>query len=219
MYQLNPASLDSIKELTESKNNCKKSTSKTYKNRKSVNFDKNIVTEKPKLTNISLLHSANEDDDDSQDDFALQYNSTIQQNSILEDNNNENIINSELKKMQIFKSKDSRDSIGTIESGNIYSHLNDTYKAQLPNMTDSNLNKNNDLYVSYNQTNQTNQTNETINNNNNLLNKLDYIIHLLEQQHNEKTNHITEELILYLFLGIFIIYVLDSFTKASKYIR
>ena len=83
-------------------------------------------------------------------------------------------------------------------------------------MTDSNLNKNNDVYSSYNQTN---QTNETINNNNNLLNKLDYIIHLLEQQHNEKTNHITEELILYLFLGIFIIYVLDSFTKASKYIR
>ena len=61
--------------------------------------------------------------------------------------------------MQLFKSKDSRDSIGTIESGNIYSHLNDTYKAQLPNMTDSNLNKNNDLYVSYNQSNQTNQTN------------------------------------------------------------
>ena len=42
---------------------------------------------------------------------------------------------------------------------------------------------------------------------------------LLEEQQNEKTNHITEELILYLFLGIFIIFVLDSFARASKYIR
>jgi hypothetical protein len=52
-----------------------------------------------------------------------------------------------------------------------------------------------------------------------LLTKLDYIIHLLEEQHNEKTNHITEELILYLFLGLFILFVLDSFARASKYHR
>ena len=56
-------------------------------------------------------------------------------------------------------------------------------------------------------------------NNKQLLDKLNYIIHLLEEQHNEKTNYLTEELILYLFLGIFIIFVLDSFSKASKYIR
>jgi hypothetical protein len=59
----------------------------------------------------------------------------------------------------------------------------------------------------------------TINSNKELLNKLDYIVHLLEEQHNEKTNHITEELILYLFLGIFIIFVLDSFARSSKYTR
>jgi hypothetical protein len=55
--------------------------------------------------------------------------------------------------------------------------------------------------------------------NNKLLSKLDYIVHLLEEQHNEKTNYITEELILYLFLGIFILFVLDSFARASKYVR
>jgi hypothetical protein len=55
--------------------------------------------------------------------------------------------------------------------------------------------------------------------NNKLLSKLEYIIHLLEEQHNEKTNYITEELILYLFLGIFILFVLDSFARASKYVR
>ena len=64
-----------------------------------------------------------------------------------------------------------------------------------------------------------NDNNNIINNNNKLLDKIDYIIHLLEEQHNEKTNNITEELILYLFLGIFIIYVLDSFSRMSKYKR
>ena len=41
-----------------------------------------------------------------------------------------------------------------------------------------------------------------------LLEKLNYMIYLLEEQHNEKTNHIMEELVLYIFLGIFIIFVL-----------
>ena len=62
-------------------------------------------------------------------------------------------------------------------------------------------------------------TNTSTFDNNKLLSKLDYIIHLLEEQHNEKTNYITEELILYLFLGIFILFVLDSFARASKYVR
>jgi hypothetical protein len=56
-------------------------------------------------------------------------------------------------------------------------------------------------------------------NNHDLLNKLNYIVYLLEEQYSEKTKYITEELILYLFLGIFIIFVLDSFAKASKYVR
>ena len=41
---------------------------------------------------------------------------------------------------------------------------------------------------------------------NKLLEKINYMIHLLEQQQNEKTDNITEEFILYSFLGIFIIF-------------
>ena len=55
--------------------------------------------------------------------------------------------------------------------------------------------------------------------NNKILAKIDNILNLLEDQKMEKTSHITEELVLYLFLGIFIIYVLDSFVRVSKYIR
>ena len=49
--------------------------------------------------------------------------------------------------------------------------------------------------------------------------KLNYIINLLEQCQDEKTNHITEEIILYIFLGIFIIFLIDSFIRVGKYIR
>ena len=41
--------------------------------------------------------------------------------------------------------------------------------------------------------------------------------HLLEEQHDEKVN-ITEE-ILYSFLGVFVIFIVDSFVKVGKYIR
>ena len=52
-----------------------------------------------------------------------------------------------------------------------------------------------------------------------LMEKINYMIHLLEEKHNEKTNNITEEFILYSFLGVFIIYVCDSFARAGKYTR
>ena len=52
-----------------------------------------------------------------------------------------------------------------------------------------------------------------------LMKKLNYMIHLLEENKDEKTNTVTEELILYMFLGVFVIFVVDSFAKAGKYTR
>ena len=52
-----------------------------------------------------------------------------------------------------------------------------------------------------------------------LLQKLNYMINLLEEQQDEKTNNVTEEVVLYSFLGIFIIFVVDSFARAGKYTR
>lgn len=51
------------------------------------------------------------------------------------------------------------------------------------------------------------------------INKLDYMIHLLEEQREIKTGSATEEVILYSFLGVFIIFVLDSFARAGRYTR
>ena len=67
-----------------------------------------------------------------------------------------------------------------------------------------------------------NQNTQYINSQNSqdiLIDKLNYMINLLEEQQDEKTNHVTEEVILYSFLGIFIIFIADTFVKAGKYTR
>jgi hypothetical protein len=75
-------------------------------------------------------------------------------------------------------------------------------------------------YVPYfNQNGYTNLTSNSNTNKDQLLDKLNYMIHLLEEQKDEKTGHVIEEVILYSFLGIFIIFIVDSFARAGKYTR
>jgi hypothetical protein len=73
-------------------------------------------------------------------------------------------------------------------------------------------------YVPY-YTNVENSSQLTGSNRNELMEKLNYMIHLLEEQQEDKTSNVSEELILYLFLGIFVIFVVDSFARAGKYTR
>ena len=49
--------------------------------------------------------------------------------------------------------------------------------------------------------------------------KINYMIHLLEEQQMEKTNNVMEEFVLYSLLGVFVIYVVDSFSRSGKYLR
>lgn len=53
----------------------------------------------------------------------------------------------------------------------------------------------------------------------NVIAKLNYMIHLLEEQKDERTNNVTEEVVLYSFLGIFVIFIVDSFVRVGKYVR
>lgn len=55
--------------------------------------------------------------------------------------------------------------------------------------------------------------------NDKMMEKLNYMIHMLENLEHEKTANVTEEFILYTFLGVFVIFVLDSFSKNGKYVR
>ena len=52
-----------------------------------------------------------------------------------------------------------------------------------------------------------------------LMEKINYMIHMMEEQQHEKTDHVAEEFILYTFLGVFIIFAVDSFSRIGKYTR
>jgi hypothetical protein len=75
-------------------------------------------------------------------------------------------------------------------------------------------------YVPYFNSKPENSNNYSMaNNKDQLLEKLNYMIHLLEEQKDEKTGHVMEEVILYSFLGVFIIFIVDSFSRGGKYTR
>jgi hypothetical protein len=64
-----------------------------------------------------------------------------------------------------------------------------------------------------------NQSAKTGEQNDGIMQKLNYITHILEDIQMEKTSNITEELILYTFLGVFTIFIVDSFARVGKYHR
>ena len=49
--------------------------------------------------------------------------------------------------------------------------------------------------------------------------KLNNILEILENQKEIRTEQKTEEIILFFFIGIFIIYIIDSFASIGKYSR
>ena len=52
-----------------------------------------------------------------------------------------------------------------------------------------------------------------------LIDKLNYMNNLLEEQQDQKNGSVTEEVVLYSFLGVFIIYIMDSFVNIGRYSR
>jgi hypothetical protein len=246
MLQLNPAPLDSENSnLLESK--LVKNANRTLKNKKSVDFSttnipntKNTELAKDKITTLGNLMSKIHDNNEEDDEYSNNNNYSA---NVIDESISKSLtssLNSELEKIQKMRQSGNNIPHNVFFNNN---ELNNTQSEVLGQTTNQGLGQNptsnnnsfnstllgniaktgdfsnfNDSYnLKYNPSSQA--TNSLNYDNNKLLSKLEYIIHLLEEQHNEKTNYITEELILYLFLGIFILFVLDSFAKASKYVR
>ena len=244
MFQLSPALIDSENiNLTDTKLNKKPSSlaNKTLK-KKNVAFDETSNSNsndaiKNKITSLGNLMSKIHDNSQEEDTYSSTNN---QANGIDESISNSltDSLNSELAKIQKM-----RETGNNLPQNKFLDNLNNpTNPITTNNLANpiypnnslglDNSNRDNNVLGNYNSSksslsnynesyNTTSFNNESSGNfdNNKLLTKLNYIIHLLEEQHNEKTNHITEELILYLFLGLFILFVLDSFARASKYQR
>ena len=70
-------------------------------------------------------------------------------------------------------------------------------------------------YMILNSTN----TYEPKKNNQDLLDKMNKILEMFEDQKEIKTGQKNEEIVLYCFLGVFIIYIMDSFVNIGRYSR
>ena len=144
---------------------------------------------------ISNLHEQPENTDNSNNNFspppaAKQSNIVDEENE--EGEESESINHSEPKPMD---SPVSLEQFTTIES----SQANDYFKQHVPYYTQ--------------------MSEHPISSKDELLTKLDKILHLLQEHKDEQTGHVTEELVLYSFLGVFLIFIVDSFARAGKYMR
>jgi hypothetical protein len=212
-----------------------------------VEFDESNITDtknsevlKNKITSLGNLMSKIHENNEEDDIFNTNYQSNTIDESIStsftdslneqlakiqkmrEQGNNipqNNFFNNELQNSNSTSNSNSNRNSNTISNmTNNSTNLENSNVLNGSNLSKNDLANYSDSYkLNYNSLSQNIDAHNY--DNNKLLSKLDYIVHLLEEQHNEKTNYITEELILYLFLGIFILFVLDSFARASKYVR
>jgi hypothetical protein len=60
---------------------------------------------------------------------------------------------------------------------------------------------------------------QSFNSEDELMKKMNYLITLMEDQQDEKTGTVVEDVVLYSFLGIFVICIVDSFARVGKYSR
>jgi len=182
------------------------SNEQNYSNKEKKPYNKTIKNNSSsKVMNaLSTLHSFNDDSEDNLSNFTPLPPPSVQQKP-----------QNEKKTFNPYKNENIQESYNEkIELNNLDSNFltpdkaNDYYKNVL-----SDAPKNN-YYANNQQLDQLESNNYST-----LLNKLNYMIHLLEESKDEKTNNVIEEVVLYSFLGIFIIFLVDSFTKVGKYVR
>jgi hypothetical protein len=142
------------------------------------------------------------------------------QNAMMGADSMQNNVNIDYEKPTIVsQSKNEENTILTAVKSRQYPAPLDSYEGfnSLPKTYASDYYK---QYVPYfNQASGGDNTHSTSMNKNQMLEKLNYMIHLLEEQKDEKTGHVMEEVILYSFLGVFIIFIVDSFARVGKYTR
>ena len=99
--------------------------------------------------------------------------------------------------------------------------VEETNRRFMPNYSSYNNSASSPYPYSYSsQQNNYKQDGQSSNNNYDLMiEKLNYMINLLEEQKDEKTDNVTEEVVLYSFLGVFIIFIVDTFSRVGKYTR
>jgi len=157
--------------------------------------------------NNQSIHQNIYKEDDLEDD--LNYYSSSNQSSTLASNIKEPSANySDRENVSLLKNAYMNDS----EVNDYYKRVLSSHNAQI-NTTNKNQSWPTTQIPQYSSSTSSSTSNDV------LIDKLNYMIHLLEEQQDQRINNVTEEIILYSFLGIFIIFIVDSFARSGKYIR
>ena len=212
------------KEGTSQNKVAQKRNNATIRRRIQINKPNNQnVTEMLKIINDTNGYESIQDNNDESDlvDFNPPPPPALE--TLNKTENNKNTVSSdEERPITINQQKTnelSTDTTQQVVQNRVYPQPLDSYEGyqDMPRNYSKQFYKN---YVPYfNQNGYTNLTSNSNNNKDQLLDKLNYMIHLLEEQKDDKTGHVIEEVILYSFLGIFIIFIVDSFARAGKYTR
>ena len=213
---LNPAPFNNDDSSENNKNNYNKnnknhkrlpSSNKTIKNKDNEREERNRKIHKLLNENNLKINNSDRDSDDEDDNYLADFNPPsypeIQEPKKIV---KENMWDLAEEGRNIRQSLDGQDELITKEG----------FK-QIPS---NNLQQYYEKYNAYLNDSKNEYSNSNMNvSNQELLKKIDNILFLLEEQRETRTNYVTEELILYIFLGIFVIYLADSFVKVGKYIR
>jgi hypothetical protein len=175
---------------------------------------------------LEALHNSTSEDEDDKNVYAPPKSAGLER--IQSQENKEPMINMTSKNDQIFRTLGNAPQPNEDDfDANDYSNYGDAksneeyYKRMLPGylqqqqqqMPQKNL-VNKPYYSQVNYNPEIANASDSV-----LLQKMNYMITLLEDQQDERTNNVTEEVILYSFLGIFIIFIADTFVRAGKYVR
>ena len=185
-------------EIQQPINSEKKRNGKNKTLKKAIKEPMENKAKKVTSATISNLHQQPENTDTSMSNFTPP--SPAKPSTMTEEDKDENEENGETETVNHSEPKPvdspvSLEQFTTIES----SQANDYFKQHVPYYTQ--------------------MSEHPISSKDELLTKLDKILHLLQEHKDEQTGHVTEELVLYSFLGVFIIFIVDSFARAGKYMR
>jgi hypothetical protein len=205
----------------------RKALNTTQKRRETFKTRENEKQNKITTSILENMHQATEEDDN---EYIGQYSHPMSMTSLKkeeeekeEERKKESMVNMSNKDM-VFRTlgrapqpMEDNDKYETNDYGNYGNEKTNEeyYKRILPGYSQQQEQKQQKNY--YNQTNY--KTENLYNQDSVLLQKMNYMISLLEDQQDERTDNVTEEVILYSFLGIFIIFISDSFVRAGKYVR
>ena len=176
------------------------------KKRRTIRRRQKINNNNSKVKTIKEMLQPMNDDSDDEGDLADFNPPPMATSAAGERIDNRDSLNSAKQTTEAQQLQQTNDDSVDVEG---YNNLSEGYTEQYMNQ-----------YVPYyqNVANISSSSSENISNSE-IKEKLNYLIHLIEEQKDEKVGHVAEELILYSFLGVFVIYIVDSFARVGKYVR